>query len=355
MVLCPSTARKVASVEPRMSSPSVSLVIPGKNAARTIDACLEAVVPLLSTGELQEIIVVDDGSTDDTAEKAGRFPVRVLKTQGVGPGAARNVGWQNAAGECVWFLDSDCVARVDALSLLLAHLSDPEVAGAGGSYTNEVPDSALGWLIHEEIVARHASIRGRVTHLGTYNVLYRRQVLDGVGGFDEWEFNGPGAPGAEDADLSYRIVDAGHELRLEPESLAGHFHPTRLRSYWRAQWLHGYWGARLYARHPTKAENSYSGLLDHLQPPWAIGCVLLLPLLFFAPGRPWVVLGIAIAWLFLLVLSIPFAIRLFARTKSFRALGYPLFSAARALPRGFGMLRGFVSLVTGRKTPPVGR
>jgi len=334
-----------------MKTPTLSLVIPGKNAVRTIERCLEAVVPILESGELSEILFVDDGSTDQTAEIVGRFPVRILKTEGVGPGAARNIGWRAAEGDLIWFLDSDCVASSEALGYLAAALDEPLVGGAGGSYSNEVPGSWLGWLIHEEIVTRHASVTGRVTHLGSYNVLYRRRALEEVGGFDEWEFNGPGAPGAEDADLSYRIADAGHELRLDPRSLVGHYHPTKLLSYWRAQWLHGYWGARLYVRHPSKAENSYSGMFDHLQPPWAVSCLLALPGLLWAPVRPWVLLY----WAVLLVMTLPFTLRLAMRTRSLLALGYPLFSVSRAFPRGFGMLRGFVSLVTGRKTAPVRR
>ena len=90
------------------------------------------------------------------------------------------------------------------------------MAGVGGSYDNAVPGSLLACLIHEEIRCRHLAMDPEaVDYLGSFNVLYRREILERVGGFDESEFNGPGAPGAEDADLSFRVAELGFRLRFE--------------------------------------------------------------------------------------------------------------------------------------------
>ncbi len=131
-----------------MTDNTVSLVIPGRNAASTIAICLESVVPLLGSAGLKEIIFVDDGSTDNTAEIVAQYPVRCIAGKGKGPGSARNLGWQAAKTPLVWFIDSDCAAEKDALSILLAHLDDPEIAGVGGSYGNMRLDSLLACLIH---------------------------------------------------------------------------------------------------------------------------------------------------------------------------------------------------------------
>ena len=98
-----------------MSTESVSLVVPGRNCASTVRQCLSAVAPLLDGGRLGEIIFVDDGSTDETANIVAEFPVTYVKGSGRGSGAARNLGWREARHPLVWFIDADCVTEPDAL------------------------------------------------------------------------------------------------------------------------------------------------------------------------------------------------------------------------------------------------
>jgi len=318
----------------------VSLVIPGRNVAGTIRRCLDAVAPLLGRGELREIIFVDDGSTDAAAGIVAEYPVTPLRVDGLGPGGARNAGWRAASGDAVWFIDADCVAEEGSLAALVRLLDGPEVAGVGGSYANAREDSLLACLIHEEILQRHASMSGRV--------VYRRQALDQVGGFDERNFNAARAPGAEDADLSYRICDLGYTLRFARDSRVGHFHSTRLRSYLRSQRLHGRWGVGLYYRHPGRARrNSYSSWIDHLQPPLAATTVFALPSLLFAETR-WIaplLIGCLAA------LHAPMALRLMARTRQWRYAMFVPMGMARAAARGLGMIYGVVGLLRGRPEP----
>jgi glycosyltransferase involved in cell wall biosynthesis len=319
-----------------MSTPAVSLVIPGKNCSRTIRPCLEAVVPLRGGPEplLAEIIFVDDGSTDDSAKIVAEFPVQLLKGPGGGPGAARNIGWRAARCPLVWFIDSDCVAEPDALPLLLGALSGDGVAGVGGSYSNRCPESLLACLIHEEIAERHRRMGREVDFLGGFNVVYRRAALEAVGGFDEKDFNGPGSPGAEDAELTYRLHKAGYALRFEPLSRVGHYHPTRLMRYLRAQRHHGYWRVNLHLRHPGQAAgDAYSNLVDNAQPPLAMMSVAGLPLVF-SPSWWW----LEAASLSLLGLAqVPMTARLLWRTGRLGMLWFAPMGLARAFARGFGM------------------
>lgn len=225
---------------------------------------------------LREVIFVDDGSTDDSARIAQEFAarlgcLRVVTGVGGGPGAARNLGWRAASHPLIWFIDSDCVAEPDALARLLPHLVDAKVGGVGGSYGNMRPDSLLACLIHEEILARHRSMATDVNFLGGFNVLYRRAALERAGGFDERDFNGPGSPGAEDAELSFRVAAAGFGLRFEFASRVRHFHPTSLRRYLRSQRHHGYWRVFLHLRYRDRAAgDDYSKWTDHIQPPLAL-------------------------------------------------------------------------------------
>ena len=316
--------------------PTVSLVIPGRTCAQTLEKCLDSVVSLLEQGELQEILFVDDGSTDNTAEIAGRYPVQVITGTGSGPGAARNLGWRQAKSEYIWFIDSDCVAEPDALQRLIPHLENPEVAGAGGSYTNLYPDSLLATLIHEEIIARHRRMPTEVNFLGGFNVLYCRTLLEELNGFDESETNGPGAAGAEDCDFSFRAVRSGHRLHFEFNSRVGHHHPRNFWSYMRTQARHGYYRVLLHLRHPEKmGGDSYAGLSDYLQPPLAALSVAALPVIYFESG--WLVSSVSIT--FLLLLQIPMTLRL-TRQSDWRMLAFPAFGFMRAYFRVAGMALG---------------
>lgn len=321
---------------------AVTLVIPGRNCQHTLHDCLDAVVTILQAGSgiLREIIFVNDGSTDETAKIAASYPIRVISGPGGGPGAARNIGWRAAETSLVWFIDSDCVAELDALDLLIPHLADAKVAGAGGSYGNMYPGFLLASLIHEEIVLRHAKMPTNVNFLGGFNVLYRRDVLERVGGFDESNFNGPGSPGAEDAELAYRIAAAGHQLCFEPRSRVRHFHPTRILRYLRSQRHHGYWRVFLHMayRHTAKGDD-YSNWVDHSQPPIALVMIATLPLL--AVSYVWwipIVLASALA-----LLQLPLTASLLACTREIKYLAFIPMGFIRAIWRGIGMAQGLIA------------
>ncbi len=317
-----------------MSSAQVSLVIPGRNCAATVERCLRSVVPLLERGLLSEIVFVNDGSTDETERLVRQFPVRVIAGEGRGPGAARNLGWRAARAPLVWFIDSDCVAQGDALPRLLRELDDPQVAGAGGSYENMLPDQLLACVIHEEIVARHRAMPSEVGYLATFNVLYRRSVLEALGGFDE------SLRTAEDAELAFRICKAGHRLRFDLGSRVAHYHPAHLRSYLRTQARHGFYRMRMYCRHPEQMQgDSYSGVVDHAQPPLAMLVLAALPLTAFDWGR---VLVLGLAGL-LAAATLPMGLRLVAQTRQLRYLLFAPLSFARAFWRGVGMTAGVLA------------
>lgn len=297
-------------------------------------------MPLLEAGALERIVFVDDGSKDATVSLAECYPVTIVKAPGLGPGGARNLGWRETSTEVVWFIDSDCVAEPDALSRLLRHFEAEEVAGVGGSYGNMEKDSLLACLIHDEIRERHLTAREPIDFLGGFNVAYRREALETVGGFEDSRFNGPGSPGAEDADLSYRIADRGGELVLETSSMVGHFHPTRLVPYLRTQARHGRWAVQLYRRHPGRANrNSYSGPADSLQVPLAALTIASIPCLAFPP-LGWICFGSALG---LALLQLPMATAMLRRTRRWRSLLFVPLGFVRAFARIIGVAKGVLT------------
>lgn len=172
-----------------------SIIVPVLDEARRIQAQLDALAHL---DGVHEILVVDGGSTDGTAELVSAHPACRLIRAGRGRAVQMNAGASEASGDVLWFVHADCVLPPDAVSQLRAALADPEVV-AGGFRTWALRDAPtrLGWSIH--IV----DLRSRLTSVpyGDQAVFVRREVFEALGGF---------APLAlmEDTDFALRL--AGH-------------------------------------------------------------------------------------------------------------------------------------------------
>jgi cellulose synthase/poly-beta-1,6-N-acetylglucosamine synthase-like glycosyltransferase len=322
-----------------VNTDTVSLVVPGRNCASTIRQCAAAVVPLLDRGRLGEIIFVDDGSTDGTAGIVTELPVQYIAGSGRGAGAARNIGWKAARHPLVWFIDADCVAEPDALERLLPHLDDPKVGGVAGSYGILNPESLLACLTHEEIRERHLTIPTRVNFLAAANVLYRRAILEQVDGFDERYLK------AQDAELSFRVMAAGHKLAFEKRALVKHCYHTSWRRYLQTQRQQGYWRVWLHLSHRGHASgDSYSSFVDHAQPPLAMLALVSCALLWF-PHLRWV----PAAFLLLLAAAqLPMTYRLVRRLRRPRYVVFVYMGFVRSLWRGVGMIHGMAGYLRSR-------
>jgi len=328
----------------KAQSADVSVVIPGRNCGSTLRACLRALqtVARRPTARVRELLFVDDGSTDDSAAIAKAEGTRVVQGQGRGPGAARNLGWRAARGELIWFVDADCVVAEGALEVLLAHFEDEQVAAVSGAYDNGCPDSLVARLIHEEIALRHRAMHGDVDFLATFSVVYRRDVLTQLNGFDERYLKG------QDAELSFRATNAGYRLRFDNASRAAHFHERRLWPYLQTQRKQGYWRAYLHLEHGGHAGgDSYSRLSDHLQPPCALIAIAATLVVAVWPELwGWCVA----AYASLVVLQAPLVIRLQPTTGLSLALGVGGLSWLRSFWRGVGLAHGTLSKLLRRKS-----
>lgn len=228
--------------------PLYSVIVPAFQAAGTIGACLEALAGQTIPRECYEIIVVDDGSTDDTAAIARQAGVCVITQPNEGPAAARNRGASAARGGLLLFTDADCAPVPGWVAALAAPFTDSRVAGAKGAYLSRqrgvVP--RFTQLEYEDRYDRMAGAE-TIDFVDTYSAAYRRDVFLANGGFD------PAFLIDEDQEFSFRLAEKGYRLVFVPDARVYHRHNPTLRAYVRRKFLIGHWKVLVAQRHPGRA------------------------------------------------------------------------------------------------------
>lgn len=234
----PTDSPKPARTDSAPGAPRVSIVIPVFNKLEFTKACLDALARHTAT-RLAEIIVVDNGSTDGTAEYLAVLepPVRVVRNpDNLGFARACNLGAAEGTAPLVLFLNNDTEAHEHWLEPLLAVLdADPRVAAVGSKLL--FPDGTLqhaGVMLVDDrklpdpLVARHvhygapadladANVRRCYQSLTAACLLVRKSAFTTAGGFDEGYWNG-----YEDIDLCLKLQAAGGLLVYEPASMLTH-------------------------------------------------------------------------------------------------------------------------------------
>ncbi|MBZ0155980.1 MAG: glycosyltransferase [Alphaproteobacteria bacterium] len=310
-----------------------SVIVPAFNAAATLDACLQALLAQTADREVYEVIVVDDGSTDRTGERAGKYPVRVVRQENRGPAAARNHGAREAKGEIILFTDSDCVPSPDWIREMIKPFADPAVAAVKGAYRSS-QRSLVARFAQVEFEERFEMLKkaDSVDMVDTYSAAFRREIFRGEGGFDE---SFPVANN-EDTDLSYKLSAAGHRMVFNPAAIVSHLrHPDSVRRYTKQKFGRGYWRMVVYEKFPEKmVKDTYTPQSLKFQ------ILFLFAVLFFAGLSPLVRPSAwPAAFFFLAYLGATFPFTLFALRRD-AAVGVlsPLFLAMRALAIGSGVL-----------------
>jgi len=315
----------------------VSIVIPAYNASSTLPCTIETCLEQEYPRDKLEVVVVDDGSMDGTRWIVRQYPAKYIYQQNSGPATARNAGWTSAQGEIICFTDSDCVPARDWVSKLVEEYTSDEIAGVGGTYDIADDSNLLAACVHEEIVQRHLRTPRYVNYLGSFNVSYRRAVLEEVGGFNESYRMASG----EDNDLAYRVIKRGYRLVFTRDAKVAHYHPHNLWRYLRQQFWHGYWRMKLYRNHPDMARgDAYGGAADLVQPPLALATLCLLPFSFLTP----IIYLVSALLIVGLGLQLPTPSAIIKRTGQIRYLALVLVTFLRGYARGLGMALGILKL-----------
>lgn len=210
------------------SPPLLSVVVPAHNNGQDLRRCLAALEE--EPEPACEIIVVDDGSTQDLGPIAGGPRVRLLRlADNAGPAAARNHGASQARGEILLFVDADVVVARGTLRRVAEILAArPDVAAVFGSYDARPSAPAVVSqyrnLLHH-YVHQTGGVEASTFWAGCGAV--RRAAFEAVGGFDAGRYR---APSIEDIELGYRLRAAGHRVLLEPALQVTHLKRWTLAS-----------------------------------------------------------------------------------------------------------------------------
>lgn len=327
--------------------PEYSVVVPAYQAADVMGACVRALAQQSLPRSCYEILVVDDGSTDETAARARAAGAdRVLAIPHGGPAAARNAGIEAARGAILLFTDADCIPAPDWLLQMTAPFETSGVSGVKGVYRTEQQE-VVARLAQCEFEERYDLLARQETidFVDTYAAAFRRSALDEVGTFDV-AFT---QANNEDVDLSYRLAEAGHRLVFNRKALVYHRHPASWWRYLRVKARRGYWRMMVYRIHPGKVlRDSYTPQTLKLQVLLALLALGCGGLGFLWPAFLWGAL-LSLAGIGLSALPL---VRVAARYDRAVAGWVPLFVLARSLAFAGGVLAGAVGMLFFRPARP---
>ncbi len=234
--------------QPPAAAPRISVVVCTRNGGPTLRECLKSLVALNYPDF--EILVIDDGSKDATAEVAKSFE-RVLYhfQEHAGLSVARNLGAKLATGSIIAYTDDDCIAHPDWLLHLSHAFVDETITAAGGPNIPPPPRNRI-----ERVVAAAPGAPAHVLlndteaeHLPGCNLVIRKEALNCIGGF-QVEFKTAG----DDVDVCWRLREAGGRLRFVSGAMVWHHRRFSIRAYMNQQFGYGQAEALLMKKHPER-------------------------------------------------------------------------------------------------------
>jgi GT2 family glycosyltransferase len=232
---------------PDLPWPSISVVVCSYNGQRTIGDCLQGLRRLDYPN--YEVIVVNDGSKDQTEAIAKGFGFRVITTENRGLSSARNTGMRAAKGEIVAYIDDDAIPDPHWLTYLAASYLRTNHMGIGGPNLPPQDDGAIadcvanspGGPIHVLLTDEEAE------HIPGCNMSFRKAALEAIGGFDE-RFRIAG----DDVDLCWRIQQQGWTIGFNPSAMVWHHRRNSVKAYLKQQMNYGKAEAMLEKKWPEK-------------------------------------------------------------------------------------------------------
>jgi GT2 family glycosyltransferase len=239
------------------------------------------------TGRPLELVVVDDGSTDDGPERVRRLAdgdprIRFVSKSNGGEASALNFGWPFCKGEHVCLVESDVLLDTGWLETVLSGFSEPDIIAVGGRLVLAPGQRGIARLAGYEAERKFDRKESFPVHLSSAAVAYRRSAFDEMGGFREELVNA-----SLDSDFNARCLEKGYRLRYLPDAVAAHRWKQTWRGYLRRVYAYARYreAVRFRLLYPADREIVAQLILAGLLPPVVAGA---------SGGGP---AGLSVAWL----------------------------------------------------------
>ena len=337
----------------------ISVVIPARNAAATLDDCLDAIDASTYAG--REVIVVDDGSVDETAAIAKAHGCRVVRPEAsLGAATARNLGAREAAGQTILFTDADCLLQPGALGYVADNLADPTVAGVVGLLGPRIRFADFAsqfknlWMYFTySRLAESAAARNGVGLFFTSIAAIRKPIFEQMGGFDT---NYQGTSVTEDIEFGQRLFTAGHKVVLDGRLQVEHIKHYTLAQILKTDLERAAGLTRTWLRKRLEPQSRQSGAKYYASVPLSFGLSvplawLIAPLLVLAlVTASWTWLATALlSYFLLLLLNIGFLAVLIKQRGLAFGLQSCLFLPVDLWTSGLGALWGIFDYMRGKR------
>ena len=247
-------------------NPLVSILVPSYNESKTLKNCINSL--LKQSYDNTEIVIIDDGSTDDTLEIARALAkehkkIRTFSKKNGGKSTALNMGISKAKGSIVVCIDADSMFVKNTVEQLVLSFHDPDVAAVGGNVKVANRHGLLGRQQALEYITGLTLHRRTFAHLGCMQVIsgaigaFRKDIVEAVGGYSSDTI-------VEDMDITIELVKRGYKVVYNPLAVAYTEAPQGLRNFMRQRYRWTFGGLEVLSKHRSiigSRQNKWLGLL----------------------------------------------------------------------------------------------